>query len=170
MGTGCRPTLLCTWATVRVRRTTSWKRTLGGGFQEFHGRKAAAIFSLGSRGCLLNIHSEQPNKMGLSSVDRCGPLIIYSWSSGDRRLGPCGKTWKGHLQAHRAPRRPPTPPQALPAGLHRCLSGSQFTQACPDLPSPSSAAPSLGSGSKHRLSARFPRCIPPSPRLPAAAP
>lgn len=44
VGTGCRPTLLCTWATVGVRRATSWKRTLGDGFQEFHECKEAAIF------------------------------------------------------------------------------------------------------------------------------
>ena len=157
VGTGCLPTLLCTWATVRVRRATSWKRTLGHGFQEFHERKEAAIFFLlGSRGCLLNIHSGQPlekprvrNKMGLSSVDRCGSLIIYSWSSGDHRLSPCGKMRKGHLPAHRTPT---PPPQALPASLQRRASSSQFTQACPDLPSPPSSAPSLGSGSEHRLS------------------
>lgn len=114
------------------------------------------FFLLGSRGCRLNIHSGQPlekprvrNKMGLSSVDRCGSLIIYSWSSGDHRLGPCGKTRKGLLPAHLAPT---PPPQALPASLQRRVSSSQFTQACPDLPSPPSSAPSLGSGSENRLS------------------
>lgn len=44
VGTGCRPPSLCTWATVGVRRATSWKRTLGDGFQEFHECKEAAIF------------------------------------------------------------------------------------------------------------------------------
>ena len=110
------------------------------------------LFLLGSRGCLLNIHSEQPlektgvrNKMGLRSVDRCRSLIIYSWSSGEHQHRLCGKALKGDLQP-----RPPS--QALPASLQMCISISQLTQPCLDLPSPSSSALFLGSLSEHRLS------------------